>query len=53
MSNLKNFLIDDIRVLIAAISNNEELVAQFIPDAGFETLGDFASYWERHIDKVD
>lgn len=46
---LQNFLIDDVRALIAAIRNNEELAAHPIPGSGFETLEDFANYWENHI----
>lgn len=49
---LQNFLIDDVRALIAAIRGNDELSACQTPNSTFETLGDFANYWEIHINKV-
>ena len=48
-TTIQNFLIDDVRALIAAIRNNEELAAQAIPGSGFDTLNDFAIYWGIHI----
>lgn len=51
-TTLQNFLIDDVRALIDAIRDNEELAAQAIPGGGFDTLNDFANYWGRHINSI-
>ena len=51
-TTLQNFLIDDVRALIAAIRDNEELAAQAIPGSGFDTLNDFANYWGIHIGSI-
>lgn len=51
-TTIQNFLIDDVRALIAAIRNNEELAAQAIPGSGFDTLNDFAIYWGIHINST-
>lgn len=56
MKNLHNFLLDDVRALIDAINKAPELAEMKIRNdggSGFDTLGDFASYWSRHIDKLD
>lgn len=51
-TTLQNFLIDDVRALIAAIRNNKELAAQAIPGSGFDTLNDFANYWGIHLNSI-
>lgn len=51
-TTLQNFLLDDVRALIAAIRDNDELAAQAIPGSGFDTLNDFANYWENHIGTI-
>lgn len=52
---MKKFLIDDIRALINAINNNQELAAMEIrnDDGSFDTLEDFARYWEIHIEELN
>ncbi len=55
-TKLINFLIDDVRALIATIENNPELAAMVINTPDGEPLEDmaaFASYWSRHIDEID
>lgn len=54
-AKLKNFLIDDVCKLIAAIDGNSELAAMNINQNGdnFETLEDFAIYWKHHIKDIN
>ena len=51
-TKLINFLIDDVRKLVDAINNDTELAERPLPDCGFDTLGDFASYWKCHINRI-
>lgn len=54
-TKINNFLIDDVRALINAINNNPELAAMEIRKDGgsFDTLEDFARYWEIHIEELN
>lgn len=49
---LNNFLIDDVTKLVAFINEHEEVQAIETPDMGYDTLGDFATYWSHHIDSL-
>lgn len=51
-ARLLSFLTDDVRALIAAIHDDAELAKTQIPNCGFETLEDFANYWEHHIEEI-
>ena len=51
-TKLINFLIDDVRKLVDTINNDTELAERSLPDCGFDTLGDFASYWKYHINGI-
>lgn len=51
-TKLINFLIDDVRKLVDAINNDTELAERTLTDCGFDTLGDFASYWKCHINGI-
>lgn len=54
-TKLLNFLLDDIRAMIATIENNPELAAMVINTPNGEPIQDmsaFASYWSHHIDKI-
>lgn len=50
-TQLLNNLKQDIKDLIEAI-NNDELLQDISIDTTFETLGEFASYWEKHLDNI-
>lgn len=50
-ARLSNNLIQDIKDLIEAI-NNDELLQDISIDTTFETLGEFANYWEKHLDNI-
>lgn len=54
-NRLQNFLIDDVRKLIAAIDGSPELAAMNINPNGdnFDTLEDFAIYWKHHIKDIN
>lgn len=47
---INDYLQRDVEELIKAI-NNDELLQDITINTSFETLGDFASYWEKHLDK--
>ena len=54
-TKLINFLIEDVRALIATIESNPELAAMVIntPDGeSYEDMAAFASYWSRHLDSI-
>lgn len=51
-TRLLNFLKDDVTALIKAIRNNDTLAAMETTSANFETLEDFANYWEIHIKNI-
>lgn len=51
-TRLLSFLIDDVRALIVAIHNNAELAKTQTSNYGFDTLEDFANYWEHHIEEI-
>lgn len=50
-TRLTDNLYRDIKDLIEAI-NNDEILQDISIDTTFETLGDFASYWEKHLNKL-
>lgn len=47
---INDYLQRDVEELIKAI-NNDELLQDITINTSFETLGDFANYWEKHLDK--
>ncbi len=49
-TNLTNFLLDDVRALLDIITNNPEMAA--MKGGNFETLEDFAIYWNTHINAI-
>lgn len=51
-SRLNTFLIDDVKKLVAFISENEAAQAMATPGTGFDTLNDFADYWSFHINEL-
>lgn len=44
-----NFLKNDVAALIKVIRENETLATMKTDGANFETLRDFANYWEIHL----
>lgn len=50
-TQLLNNLKQDIKDLIEAI-NNDEILQDISIDTTFETLGEFANYWEKHLDNI-
>lgn len=49
---LNAFLVDDVTALVNFINANDDIQAIATPDCQFENLGDFASYWSKHIGKL-
>ncbi|MCQ2243829.1 MAG: hypothetical protein MJZ32_06180 [Bacteroidaceae bacterium] len=47
---INDYLQRDVEELIKAINENE-ILKEITINTTFETLGDFASYWEKHLDK--
>lgn len=47
---INDYLQRDVEELIKAINENE-ILREITINTTFETLGDFASYWEKHLDK--
>lgn len=51
IERLFNFLMDDVSDLLTAIRENEDIALTF-PGGHFDTLEDFANYWERVLPKL-
>lgn len=50
---LINFLIDDIKEIIYAVSTNEQLQQTICNVGNGNTFQDLASYWERHLPQLE